>query len=118
MIKLKLLLPLIIAFVTLSTNAQMSLIRGVTDHLEVVKFIVTNDPAAPNTEDRLIKFIGDCPDCPDNLKAKASTSIYYPSTTPSTANIESLRLNTSYDADSISYNKETLVTYEIFMDQK
>jgi hypothetical protein len=98
-----------------AANAQMSLIKGSTDYLEAVTFIVT----APSSNDgqKTIKFINCGNDCPELLYVADETQVIRKINNQRVkTSVAELKINLSYPANSISYDSESLQTFGIMLE--
>ena len=98
-----------------TASAQMSLIKGSTDYLEAVTFIITVDPA--NNNQKTIKFINCGKDCPEQLLVNDETKVIRKiNNVRIKTNVGKLKTNLSYPANSISYDKKSLQTFGIMLE--
>jgi|TARA_B110000902_G_scaffold267281_1_gene359841 hypothetical protein len=106
----------LLAILTAPTaNAQMSLIKGSTSYLEAVSFIVTVAPT--NDNQKTIKFINCGSDCPEQLFADDDTQVIRKVNNERIkTRVGELKINLSYPADTISYDKESLQTFGIMLE--
>jgi hypothetical protein len=104
---------------TANASAQLKLIRGNTNHIEVATFILVNDLSKPNTEYKLINFVGECDNCPTNLVVDSDTEILQlDKDFNRVAKTYPLLINNRYRADAISYDKDTFLVKTITLDKQ